>query len=306
MVIIGKFVASVKQWMRPCQRSVRAGEPNVSIAITESFIKSIGKYMKPGEGILQHLKKEKGSVDLPLDVLRQFQEFEKSFMATLESYEGDGSDSLVSWAMQSFHKCEVLALAYAAQSDGASLKRCFDFITEKFSKDPAFEDGVTLNSWVFFDFTTQESGKPVASELMKAIPDLTDFISPMLESRLGLYEVLNNDQVLVRLKEVFTNKIIDLDQDLPEVRVGNMIIARAVSFHGNNIVFGDYAEFPAEVKEGLLDTVAGKIFSYYPEIDDMASAYQDLMKHAGPYWFSIISQVEGEIYNPDFYKSFYK
>ena len=89
--------------------------------------------MKLGEGILQHLKKEKGSIDLPLDVLRQFQEFEKSFMATLESYEDNGGDSLATWAMQSFHKCGVLALAHAAQPEGTSLKRCFDFISEKFS-----------------------------------------------------------------------------------------------------------------------------------------------------------------------------
>lgn len=262
--------------------------------------------MKPGEGILQHLKREKGSIDLPLDVLRQFQEFEKSFMATLESYEDNGGDSLATWAMQSFHKCEVLALAHAAQPEGTSLKRCFDFISEKFSKDPAFEDGVTLNSWVFFDFITQESGKPIASEALKTAPELSEFIAPMLESRLGLFEVLNNDQTLIRVQEVFTNKVIDLDQDLPEVRAGNLIIARAVNFHGNNIIFGDYAEFPAEVKESLLDTVAGKIFSYCPEVDDLAVAYQEFMKQAGPYWFSIICQIEGEIYDPDFYKSFYK
>ena len=42
--------------------------------------------MKPGEGILRYLKKTNGEIDLPLDVLRQFQEFEKSLIDSLDSY----------------------------------------------------------------------------------------------------------------------------------------------------------------------------------------------------------------------------
>ena len=69
-------------------------------------------------------------------------------------------------------------------------------------------------------------------------------------------------------------------------------------FWGSQIVFGDYGEFPRHTKTSLIEMVEDKIFYYYPKIRDEKEAYLIFMKNAGPYWFSIIAQEDGEILNP--------
>src|SRR6266446_10694912 len=64
---------------------------------------------KPWQGILSYLKQVGRGVDLPLDALRPFQEFEKALVAGLESYEG--RDPAITYGMQSFTKIEMFGIA---------------------------------------------------------------------------------------------------------------------------------------------------------------------------------------------------
>lgn len=259
--------------------------------------------MKPGEGILQYLKKTNGEIDLPLDVLRQFQEFEKSLIDSLDSYED--RDPLVKMVMQSFQKFEMLAIALMEECNLSSLKSCHSAIMGRFSKDPLFEDGLTLKTWIYFDFLTQETKAPVAKKVAEEVGHLKEFINFILPTYLGLYEILQNDKEATKLNECLTGQKIDLDQELIGAKKGNLIVGRVVNFGGNQIVFGDYGEFPQNTKNTLLDMLLNKIFIFYPEIKDEKEAYYKFMKNAGPYWFSIIAQKDGEILDPDHYLKFY-
>ena len=61
-------------------------------------------------GILQYLKSQGRPLsDLPLDVLRQFQEFEKSMTAALNSY--DDRPEPIASGMRAFTKVEMLGVA---------------------------------------------------------------------------------------------------------------------------------------------------------------------------------------------------
>lgn len=259
--------------------------------------------MKPGDGILQYLKNTKGKVDLPLNVLRQFQEFEKMLADDLDSYESQ--DPLVKRVMQSFQKFEILAIVLMEEEKLRSLKSCHNSIMERFSTDPLFEDGITLKTWIYFDFITQEINVPVAQKVAENADYLKEFIEAISSSYLGLYEIGQNDKKATKLKEYVTGRKVNLDQELVGAKKGNLIVGRVVNLWGNQFVFGDYGEFPQHTKTSLIEMIDDKIFYYYPEIQNKKEAYFRFMKNSGPYWFSIIAQEEGEIMAPDYYQKFY-
>ena len=157
-----------------------------------------------------------------------------------------------------------------------------------------------------FDFLTQETKAPIAQKIAEEASDLKEFIDFVLPSYLGLYEILQNDDEATKLKELVTGKKVDLDQELIGSKKGNLIVGRVVNFGGSQIVFGDYGEFPEHTKISVLDMVLNKISIFYSEVLDEKEAYYKFMKNAGPYWFSIIAQEDGEILDPDYYLKFYK
>ena len=104
--------------------------------------------LKPGQGIINYLKSQGRSIDLPLDQLRQFQEFEKMISVGFESYEG--KEPSVTYGMQSFMTVEMLVIAMMASGEFPALQCCYDDLLELFKHDKAFDDGISLTSWIFF------------------------------------------------------------------------------------------------------------------------------------------------------------
>jgi hypothetical protein len=264
---------------------------------------------KPGQGILNHLK-EQGRIgsDIPLNDLRQFQEFEKALFTELQSHEG--KDPAVKYAMQSFTKVEMLAIALFMSDEFPAVRRCHDELMEIFQKDPAFDDGISLMTWLLFNFPATLGGEPLGKIILARNPwlveDVGPFVDEALRSRLGLYEVWKDGRDESTVKELFTNETIVVNQSFGGMARGSIALCRIFSVGGKKWLFGDASEFPANRKAIILDMVANKMSLYFPEVDEVES-YITMMRQAGPYWFSIVAaEYRGDILNPDHILRYYE
>jgi hypothetical protein len=264
--------------------------------------------MKTSTSILKYLNEEGRSGELPLNVLREFQEFEKGIAQEMKSY--DELPSFAAYAMKSFTKIEMFCLALMLEKYPEVLN-CHKDVMNLFGKDEAFDDGITVSSWIYFNFPVEKNGEAIASLALKQLtPEIASVISPfvteMLNSRLGLYEVIYDRQESCQLKELFTGKEVILSQTLGGARRGAISLVRVFSVEGENYIFGHSSEWPANKKAQLLGMVEAKMSLYFPN-KDIIKSYEAMMRIAGPYWFSIVgSDCEGDILNPDYCFKFYK
>jgi hypothetical protein len=222
---------------------------------------------KPGQGILSHLKnKGRSPTDLPLNVLREFQEFEKVLAAGLKSYEG--KDPAVTYGMQSFTKLEMLAVAMMmSDKEFVSARRCYEDIMRMFKNDDVFSDGISLMSWIIFNFPASLNGKSLGSEILERTPQLATIIGPFVEeglrSRLGLYEVVKDGREACGLKELFTGRELVLNQTLGGIGNGSITLCRVMEIMGKNWVFGDTFEIPVSRRNIAYNMVKTKMSLYY-------------------------------------------
>ena len=266
---------------------------------------------KPNSTILQYLKKQGCPIDLPLDVLRQFQEFEKNLTSSLNSY--DDRPEPVAYGMRSFTTVQMLGIALILSDDYPAARRCHDDIMAMFGKDSAFDDGVSLLAWILFNFPAKKSSQDtIATEILKRSPELSDELSPFIDavtdSRLGLYEVKSDARQSCRLKELFTGNEITLNQTLGGIPKGRITVVRAINLKNTWLAFGDTCEFPVEYGQIVKGMVESKMSLYFPCFPNVAprSSYETMMRLAGPYWFSILARdYRGDILNPDHHLSYY-
>src|SRR5258708_2567022 len=114
--------------------------------------------------ILKYLKDQGHGIDLPLDVLRQFQEFEKTMNSTMNSY--DHLPSAIAYGMRSFKKIEMLGMALTMSGDYPLARRCHEDLMQKFGKDRVFTDGATLLSWILFNLPISRDDNTIATEVL--------------------------------------------------------------------------------------------------------------------------------------------
>jgi hypothetical protein len=262
--------------------------------------------MKPGQGILNYLKHQGRSIDLPFEALRQFQEFEKSLAAALDSYADRPAP--VAYGMRSYIILEMMAAAIIADGHYPAVQRCLDDLNKRFKNSSATDPEMIYMSWFYFNFPVCINGPSLAEEILNRKPGLGDSIGSFLKagiaSRLGLYEVLSNAKGMCHLRELFTDREINLDQSFGKVSRGNLVLTRPIDLLGTQSAFGDIIELPAARREMIVDMVAAKMLRYFGAPTDIES-YETMMRLAGPYWFSVVLSDDGEILDPDHYLSYY-
>lgn len=265
--------------------------------------------MKSNTTILKFLKDQGKAIDLPLDVLRQFQEFEKTMVKTLKSYDEE-MPPFAAYAMKCFTKIEMFCAALIHEKY-PSVLQCHEEVMAMFGGDEAFADGITVPTWIYFNFPVNTDGEPVAALALRELPvelaeDITPFVCEMVKSRLGLYEVINDKKDTCHLKELFTDSEIILSQSLGGTPKGSIALLRTFTLAGKTYIFGNSIDWPADKKEAIQNMVEDKMDLYF-ENDDLIKSYETMMRLAGPYWFSITAKnYEGDILSPDFYLEFYE
>jgi len=247
------------------------------------------------------------NLDLPLHVLRQFQEFNKSVDVAMESY--DRLPEFVAYGMKCFTQIEILSLALMSEKYPV-VERCHTEIMKLFGEDVAFSDGVSVPFWILFNFPHLPGKETIAEIVLNNFhPEpakyFTPFVTAAVSSRLGLYEVINDGSKTCHLRELVTGAKVKLDQSLGGVSRGTVELLRVVIIDGKTIIFGNSQEFPADKKDYLLNMIKAKMSIYYPNSDPVKS-YEIMMRLAGPYWFSIAAKdYTGDILNPDFQHKYY-
>lgn len=153
---------------------------------------------------------------------------------------------------------------------------CHKEIMDMFGTDTAFDDGITVSSWIYFNFPVEKSGETIAALAFKDLPpsiatEISPFVIEMLGSRLGLYEILRNKQETCQVKELITGKEFILHQSFGNIDPGSIVLVRIFNLAGKNYIFGHSHEWQADQKLTIQGMIENKSSLYFPNKDAIVS-----------------------------------
>jgi hypothetical protein len=260
-------------------------------------------------GILDFLKRQGRSFDVPLNHLRHFQEFERMNAERFQALNGE--HPAVQYGHSSFYKVELLAMGLIGCGEYPSVERGLSDLMSIFAADPAFDDGINIPAWLFYNFPATPRGTPMADAVLGEYPEFKDELSPFVEkalqSRLGLYEVVKSGRTHCEVKELFTRTSFRVSDGLAGVRRGTIALCRLLEFEDFRFVLGNSAQFPAERRSLLENMVSEKMSIFMPRGMSRPDSYDGFMRIAGPYWFSIMASGDGvDILDPVHHQRYYQ
>ena len=187
-----------------------------------------------------------------------------------------------------------------------SLTKFWEELNRLFLHEKIFDDQVFVQSWIFCDFPFGTEKKTVLDyfeEFVKKTPAFNNFIyfiDRMKTSRLGLYQEIVGSKKTIKFRELFTEKIVNIENTIPDYESGEIFLTRLVEIGGKTYSFGDPKCWPKEYKAQLEKMVEAKLF--YFDAPSIKEQYEHFMKYAGPYWMSCVVPDQGcPILQPDHY-----
>ena len=163
-----------------------------------------------------------------------------------------------------------------------------------------------IDAWCFFNFPI-EDGLSFAEIFVNddESPDLLKpFAREMSKTRLGLYQVVLNSGKYLRLRELMTDRVVEVHNSIDTPSIGEISLARLYPVEDKYMFFGSPSSFPAEYKKQVESMVQSKMLMYY---GDDATSYEKHMRLSGPYWMSVVSENKNaNILDPDYYERYYE
>ncbi len=191
------------------------------------------------------------------------------------------------------------------------LSNCWEELERLFIHEEIFDDGIFVQSWIFCDFPFGTEKKAVIDYFeefvakTEVINHFQYFIDCMKTSRLGLYQEILSSKKTIKFRELFTGKIIKIENTIPVYNSGEIFLTRLVDIGGKIYSFCDPKCWPKEYKSQLENMVKAKLF--YFEAPSIEEEYEQFMKYAGPYWMScVVTDQECPILQPDHYLTYLK
>ncbi len=193
----------------------------------------------------------------------------------------------------------------------ASLNRCWDDLRARFSRFPAFEDGVFLESWIFIDFPLDLTGRTVLDEfaafcssIPEAQAELGSFIENARRSRLGLHQEIISTGRTTKYRELITGKVTSTLRSVPEYEHGEIFLGRIIASGSDRFLLGDPKCFPPTKLDSLTSMVSRRLEGVPG--DTIVEKYEFFMKHAGPYWMSCVcGEYDDEVLAPNHFRAYY-
>jgi hypothetical protein len=117
------------------------------------------------------------------------------------------------------------ASACVAENKYPALTRCWKDLEKLFMSDPAFEDGVFVQSWALMDFPfgpERQTALDYFEELLKgteAGPRVQGFINEARKSRLGLYQDAGRTKTVANFRELISPLEDEGDDARPDQRI---------------------------------------------------------------------------------------
>ena len=190
-----------------------------------------------------------------------------------------------------------------------SLSNCWDELSQLFINENDFNDEVFVESWIFCDFQFGPKKETVLDFFEKYmentgyLDNFQPFIDSMRASRLGLYQEKISSKKTIKMSELFTKKVISIENSILDYESGEIFLTRLIEINGSMYSFGDPQCWPKAYKDQLEDMINAKLF--YFKAASFEERYQQFMKYAGPYWMSCTTNNhENPILNPDHYLTY--
>jgi hypothetical protein len=205
-----------------------------------------------------------------------------------------------------FRFLTAFALGTVYEKRFPPLTKCWEEISRLFIHEEIFNDGVFLESWVFCDFPFGPENETVLNYFEDFLEntDVADsfqyFIDKMKSSRFGLYQEILSNKKNIKLRELFTDKVIIIANSIHEFEKGEIFLTRLIEIGGKSFAFGDPKCWPKEYKSNIEDMIYNKMFHF--KAPSIIEQYEQFMKYAGPYWMScMVSNQDCPILEPDHY-----
>ncbi len=248
-----------------------------------------------------------GNLDLSrftLDELRDMKAAHAFLTETIEGPPGFGE------YMRAYRFLLFFGIACVAEDKYPALTRCWKDLERLFMSDPAFGDGVFVQSWALMDFPFGPERQTVLDyfeEFVKGTetgPLFQRFVDEARKSRLGFYQDTGRTKTVANFRELISGRTISAFPSVDAYGKGEILLTRAIR-HGEQVFFwGDPKGFPKETKGQIEDMVRDKLF-YFTEETTPEAQFEAFMKLAGPYWMSCVTKDEAvPILEPNHYRMY--
>lgn len=250
-----------------------------------------------------------GGRGLPPLSLEQLAKLEDSHPLLSEAFPGPPE---LGASVRALRMLMMHALARVADGEARPLERAWRELERYFGRDASFRLGYFVPSWLLLDFPCEPEGR-TAAELYEDFArsagreDRAALVAELRGTRLGVYQEVSTSPSVVRLRELYTERELDVAATFEQGGPGELYLGRIVKLGAAWHFWGEFSSFPAEAREQIVEMLSGKLAVLTPELtaENRVAAYERFMKLAGPYWMSIVGgDAEMPILDPDHYKSY--
>jgi hypothetical protein len=242
---------------------------------------------------------------LTMDELRNFKAADKYFTADIVGPPG------FQYLMRCYRYFSFFCYCLYEEKRCDAFNRCWDDLERTFLEDEVYEDGVFIQSWLYFDFPLDTSGRTALDCFLHFVDnhqleaDFTLFIKQMKQSRLGLHEEILSGKHTIKFRELFTEEVHSVKRTVNQCEKGEIFLTRLVECDGEVVMWGDPKCWPSQYKYDLKNNVGIKLINFEGKTE--ADQYRSFMKLAGPYWFSCVSlNCDTMILPPDQYLQYHR
>jgi hypothetical protein len=213
--------------------------------------------------------------------------------------------------LRSFRLLLFFGIACVAENKHPPLTRCWKELEQLFMRDPAFEDGVFIQSWILMDFPFGPKGETTLDYFEQFLDGIDDapkfqpFIDAARRSRLGLHQDVMRTKKVAKFRELISGKVTEAFPSIEEYGKGEILLTRMLPYKDHVFAWGDPKGFPKEKQAQIEDMVQDKMMIYLDAEATLEATFEKFMKLAGPYWMSCVTKNEAvPILAPDHYLTY--
>jgi hypothetical protein len=213
--------------------------------------------------------------------------------------------------LRSFRFLLFFGIACIAENKHPPLTRCWKDLEQLFMRDPAFEDGVFIQSWILIDFPFGPKGETALDYFEQFLdgnddaPKFQPFIEAARKSRLGLHQDVMRTKKVAKFRERISGKVTEAFPSIEVYGKREILLTRMVSYKEQVFAWGDPKGFPKEKKAQIEDMVLDKMMIYLDAEATPEAMFERFMKLAGPHWMSCVTKNDAiPILAPDHYLTY--
>jgi hypothetical protein len=139
--------------------------------------------------------------------------------------------------LRSFRFLLFFGIARIAENKHPPLTRCWKDLEQLFMRDPAFEDGVFIQSWILIDFPFGPKGETALDYFEQFLDGIDDapkfqpFIEAARKSRLGLQEDVMRTKKVAKFRELISGKVTEAFPSIEVYGEREILLTRMMAYN---------------------------------------------------------------------------